>query len=121
MSLAQDIRNAYDWRDRDALEHALGRVEAMEAPKPRTDLVPGRMRCAKCSFELTRITLAVNLGRAIAGDNVTEPCPNGCGPLWPVTWEQEARSCWAGMETLLDRAVAAESALEQAKKVVSIR
>ena len=30
MSLAQDIRNAFDWRDRDALEQALRRVQALE-------------------------------------------------------------------------------------------
>ncbi|URI11031.1 hypothetical protein MW290_18860 [Aquincola tertiaricarbonis] len=76
------------------------------------DVVPGRMRCAKCQFELTRVTLYVNTGEAGAGGNETEPCPNGCGPLWPVTWEQEARSCWKTSEALFDRAKAAEDALE---------
>lgn len=30
-------------------------------------------------------------GTTGAGDNKTEPCPNGCGPLWPVTWKQWAK------------------------------
>lgn len=33
MSLAQDIRNAYDWRDRDALERALAYVQQLEDRK----------------------------------------------------------------------------------------
>lgn len=62
----------------------------------RTDIVPGVMHCAKCKFQLNRVTLSPQ--GAFAGDNNTEPCPNGCGPLWPVTWEQEARAGWASLE-----------------------
>lgn len=51
----------------------------------RPDLVPGKMRCAKCKFGLTRVTLYTGNGAVGAGGNETEPCPNGCGPLWPVT------------------------------------
>ena len=42
-------------------------------------------------------------GNAYAGNNETEPCPNGCGPLWPVTWEQEARNCWKALEEMHER------------------
>lgn len=76
-------------------------------PKRREDLVPGVMHCAKCKFQLNRITLCIGDGNVYAGDNKTEPCPNGCGPLWPVTWEQEARSCWKAMEEMHERLVAA--------------
>jgi hypothetical protein len=60
--------------------------------------VPGVMCCAKCKFRLVRTNLYAANGTLGAGDNNTEPCPNGCGPLWPVTWEQEARECWALLE-----------------------
>lgn len=60
--------------------------------------VPGVMHCIRCKFQLNRITLNVADGNAYAGDNKTEPCPNGCGPLWPMTWEQEARDCWKLLE-----------------------
>ena len=60
------------------------------AGEPRSDLVPGVMRCAKCAFQLHRVTLYVRSGTTGAGDSDTEPCPNGCGPLWPVTWRQWA-------------------------------
>lgn len=76
------------------------------------NLVPGVMRCARCDFKLHRMNLNVNVGTVTAGDNKTEPCPNGCGPLWPVTWKQEADDCMKAAEELLDRAVAAEKALE---------
>lgn len=69
------------------------------------------MRCAKCDFQLVRVTLAVNLGRAIAGSSDTEPCPNGCGPLWPVTWEQYARQMQDAAEQMAERAIAAETKL----------
>lgn len=80
-----------------------------------TNLVPGVMRCAKCNFQLVRITLAVNVGKAIAGDSHTEPCPNGCGPLWPVTWEQYAGQMQEAAELMAERAIAAEKKLEALK------
>lgn len=57
-------------------------------------LVPGLMHFAQCHFALTRTNLNFRNGTVSAGDNKTEPCPNGCGPLWPVTWEQHARKGW---------------------------
>ncbi len=50
--------------------------------------IPGVMHCAKCKFQLTKRVLCMGSGTIGAGDNKTEPCPNGCGPLWPVTWKQ---------------------------------
>ena len=85
------------------------------SPKPTQErnenFVPGVMHCAKCRFRLNRINLNVNVGTVTAGDNKTEPCPNGCGPLWPITWEQEAREGYAALEAMFERAYAAEQAL----------
>ncbi len=61
-------------------------------------LVPGVMHCAKCKFRVNRVVFGALDGGIAAGDNKTEPCPNGCGPLWPVTWEQEARELMARMD-----------------------
>jgi len=66
-------------------------------------LVPGVMHCAKCNFSLNRINLYTKSGTMGAGDTKTEPCPNGCGPLWPVTWEQEARDGWKINEELVTK------------------
>jgi len=66
-------------------------ARATHEPGTAPHLVPGVMRCAKCSFRLVRTNLHVPSGGFSAGDNKTEPCPNGCGPLWPETWEQRAR------------------------------
>jgi len=54
------------------------------------DFVPGAMHCAKCNFRLQRNNLYYQTGNIGPGDNKTEPCPNGCGPLWPVTWKMDA-------------------------------
>ncbi len=81
------------------------------APAHRDDLVPGKLRCAKCNFSLLRTVLNVSTGNACAGDNKTEACPNGCGPLWPMTWEQEAREGYKLLDNLFERAKAAEDAI----------
>lgn len=77
-------------------------------------LVPGKMRCAKCNFALVRAVLCMTTGRTGSGGSETEPCPNGCGPLWPVTWEQEVKDAWGGWDALLERAEAAEARLKAA-------
>lgn len=79
----------------------------------RADLVPGVVHCARCHFRLTRVNLYVNVGAVGAGNSDTEPCPNGCGPLWPVTWEQEAREGYKLAEDLFERAKRAENALRE--------
>lgn len=76
------------------------------AAKPRPELVPGVMRCAKCNLVLHRTNLYVHSGTTGPGDNTTEPCPNGCGPLWPVTWEQWGREAQKTAERLFDEAAA---------------
>ena len=72
------------------------------------NLAPGVMHCAKCEFRLHRVTLYMGDGTTGAGDSKTEPCPNGCGPLWPVTWEQEAREAMALANSMHEQLQAAQ-------------
>lgn len=81
----------------------------------RDQHVPGVMHCAKCKFKLTRISLNVNVGTVTAGDNAPEHCPNGCGPMWPVSWRQEAEENRDLLESMFDRALAAEKSLAELK------
>ena len=74
-------------------------------------IVPGVMRCAKCHFRLVRTTIHYPSASFSAGDSKTEPCPNGCGPLWPVTWQDEARENLDRAEEQMERAEQAETAL----------
>lgn len=82
-----------------------------DQPLPRTDVVPGVVRCSFCNFQLQRMNLYVQSGNIGAGTSQIEPCPNDGNPMLPVTWEEEARSCWKALEGLFDRAFAAEQAL----------
>lgn len=92
-----------------------GQLEAPVGPLKRNPLfVPGVMRCAKCNFALVRTNLYVQSGTTGQGHNETEPCPNGCGPLWPVTWEQEAREAYAVVERYFDEAQALRRAVQDA-------
>lgn len=53
--------------------------------------VPGVMRCAKCKFRLVKANLNMQDGTVSAAAGLEpEACPNGCGPMWPSTWRQEA-------------------------------
>jgi hypothetical protein len=45
VSLAQDIRNAYDWRDRDALERCLDQVKSLEV-RNATHALPKQAQCS---------------------------------------------------------------------------
>lgn len=85
---------------------------AAAPPASAPNLAPGVMHCAKCKFKLIRNNLNIHAGTITAGDSKTEPCPNGCGPLWPVTWEQEARDAYKTAEDMFDRWQAAQQAAQ---------
>lgn len=88
------------------VDQALGFPEppaaSAQGPRPRGDLVPGVVRCAKCSFQLTRTNLYLGSGTTGPGGSETEPCPNGCGPLWPITWQTWATEGWEQAERYHD-------------------
>jgi hypothetical protein len=86
-----------------------------EQPKPRTDVVPGKVRCAVCGFSLIRTNLYVNSGTTGPGDEHCEPCPNDGNPLLPVTWEQEVREAWKIAEQMFERSHYAEVTQAQAQ------
>ncbi|MCS2167571.1 ead/Ea22-like family protein [Scandinavium manionii] len=100
----EDTGNLSHWRnDNDASFIAaanpvtvLALLDELEAAEKRnyelesSVIAPGIMRCAKCQFVLTKNNINMAAGTITAGDSKTEPCPNGCGPLWPVTWKEQA-------------------------------
>jgi hypothetical protein len=73
----------------------------------------GEMRCAKCKFKLFRRTLYVKSGAIGPGTNETEPCPNGCGPLWPVTWKEAAWEMGDRLEAMFAELQAARATLAE--------
>lgn len=74
----------------DDLVNALEAAEKRIAELSSAVIAPGIMRCAGCGFVLTKNSINMVAGTITAGDSKTEPCPNGCGPLWPVTWKEQA-------------------------------
>jgi hypothetical protein len=61
-------------------------------------LIPGVQRCAKCTFRRNSMVMSAQTGTISAAEAKPEPCPNGCGPLWPVTWEEDLRAEWASTD-----------------------
>ncbi|EAT6751320.1 ead/Ea22-like family protein [Salmonella enterica] len=76
--------------ENDELNRKLEAAEKRIAELQSSVIAPGIMRCAGCGFVLTKNNINMAAGTITAGDNNTEPCPNGCGPLWPVTWKEQA-------------------------------
>ncbi|EPB8130358.1 TPA: hypothetical protein PXP79_001603 [Yersinia enterocolitica] len=89
------------------LETARKRITELE----NAALVPGVLHCAKCNFQLSKTNLYMKSGTTGPGDNKSEPCPNGCGPLWPVTWRQWAFDASAAADKYFDELKAAEARL----------
>lgn len=81
------LDNSTSW---DALYKKLEAAEKRIAELQSAVIAPGVMRCAGCGFVLTKNNINMAAGTITAGDSQTEPCPNGCGPLWPVTWREQA-------------------------------
>lgn len=74
----------------DDIKERLSNAEKRIAELQSSVIAPGIMRCAGCGFVLTKNNINMAAGTITAGDSNTEPCPNGCGPLWPVTWKEQA-------------------------------
>ncbi|OOV75023.1 hypothetical protein [Enterobacter kobei] len=72
------------------LSIALEAAEKRIAELSSAIIAPGVMRCAGCGLVLTKNIISMSAGTITAGDSKTELCPNGCGPLWPVTWKEQA-------------------------------
>jgi hypothetical protein len=93
-NLEQEAKRAVSWLDFSRAAKAIEILAAQpDTGKSERDhrFVPGVMRCAKCNFVVVRRVFSAIDGTVGDGDNKTEPCPNGCGPLWPMTWEQNSR------------------------------
>jgi hypothetical protein len=105
-----DIAQVLGWYRREI--EAL-RVQVAEAN--RKLLAPGEMYCAKCNYAEIRTSLYIRNGTTGPGNSTTGSCPNGCGPLWPVTWEKSARDSWARCEAIFEGKMAEKQARESAE------
>jgi len=79
------------------LQAAKERAEKAEA----LAYVPGLRKCAKCGCSLLSTNLHVNHG-AVSANNEPQDCPNGCGPMWPVTERQAGNEMIDRMEVMSD-------------------
>ncbi|HFZ0536208.1 TPA: hypothetical protein ACIJO6_001536 [Klebsiella aerogenes] len=94
--------------DLDALVEALEKAQGMEAywktqcrgitdhceelqvriaELESSGIASGILRCTECSFVQTKNIISITPDAIVIGNSKPEPCPNGCGPLQPVTWK----------------------------------
>ena len=68
--------------------------------------VPGEMKCAKCGFVCHKMILCATTGRVgVDTRETTEPCPNGCGPLWRRSYKEADDEAGKRMVALFDETV----------------
>lgn len=77
----------------------------------RQDRAPGQMRCPRCNFHLVLSALS-------DGGAQSEPCLNGCGPLWPITWREEAQERANAAYAANERTLAAERKVQVLRKAL---
>lgn len=64
--------------------------EAKDGETQKNVYAPGRWRCPKCNFVLIQANLNAADGTVTARDKPGDKCPNCQGPMWRVSWKQEA-------------------------------
>jgi hypothetical protein len=85
-----------DWSE---ARHDADQWQAKAEELERLVYVPGQWRCAKCKFVVQKMVLsAVDGSVGVQADTKTEPCPNGCGPLWPMTERQSGNELCERLE-----------------------
>jgi hypothetical protein len=70
----------------DVIDALTARIRELEA----LVYAPGMWRCAKCKFTLIQSNLNMGDGTVTARDEPGDKCPNCDGPLWRVSWKQDA-------------------------------
>lgn len=87
-----------------ALHFATARLAAVEGERDEAKYVPGVSRCAKCGFVKEHVVLNVatsQVGAPIGASK--EDCPNGCGPLWRVSWVEHCQAMAGDRDAALAR------------------
>lgn len=77
--------------------------------------VPGLRKCAKCGCSLVTTNLYAETGQ-MSANNEPQPCPNGCGPMWPVTERDAGNRLIDDMEKVIDERNAAKKRAETAER-----
>lgn len=65
----------------------LDAAEKRNAELESSVIAPDILRCTECSFVQTKNIISVTADTITTGNSKSEPCPNGCGQLQPVTWK----------------------------------
>lgn len=64
--------------------------------------VPGHLECKKCGCLLISKTMYMKSG-TIGMNNKPETCPNGCGPMWKVTWQDHSKKLAEQAEKMFEK------------------
>ncbi|EOY5009938.1 TPA: hypothetical protein ACPY23_000510 [Klebsiella oxytoca] len=65
----------------------LDAAEKRNAELESSVIAPDILRCTECAFVQTKNIISVTADTITTGNSESEPCPNGCGQLQPVTWK----------------------------------
>ncbi len=116
--IIEDVRNTNKALNiaRDELKLLREELEAVTADRDKFKYCPGVMRCAKCEFQLLKSVINMSSGSVTPGNSDPEKCPNGCGPLWRVSWEEYANQHYEAAEKYFLEAKELRERIETAEK-----
>lgn len=87
-ALESEKRICATWRKTaEANSEKLEKAQQRLAELKSSGVAPGILRCTECSFVLTKNIISVTADTITTVESESEPCPNGCGQLQPVTWK----------------------------------
>jgi len=100
-------------------DKAENRAKAKVAAERKANLemqlyVPGAFRCAKCDFQQTSLSADACTGIVHPNRSASGPCPNCNVPMWPITWEEDAKNAWHYLNEEMKRTRQLEQQLHDA-------
>jgi len=109
-----------DWRDRcsevAALKAELAEAVSENEDHRRTMFIPGAQACPVCKFSLQKMVMrAIDGAVGVNTDAPLEECPNGCGFLIGVTYEQGWSEMIKAAEDHAKGRADAEAAIERVR------
>jgi len=87
--------------------------EELKAENAKLKYVPGQLRCKKCGCSVIKQTLYMKSG-SVGVDRSPDDCPNGCGPMWRISWPDHIRDYADGTDKIISKLQAENAKLREA-------
>ncbi len=95
-------------------------IDEIREELERCKYVPGQLRCKKCGCSVVSRILSMKSG-TVGIDSKPKDCPNGCGPMWKISWPDHFKDYAKGMDKILDKERAKSKKLDEEVQIARDR